>query len=328
MRSRINIPQEHALIYNNNTKDKHANKRVEPNKYWFQYPPEWTTANVGEKIIGIRSLTINHVTRNIWFIVTISLPNEQTPETPEQGSVPPTEPDDAAPTPDSGDESVQAKLGNFYVKFTLTDDWKELDDRVQQAVIAQLGKGEKYRNLVNVELTRLSRNKEFKDATMIRRTEKYWSYYNIDDLVENDELDSYGIRFTIDSITFPGATLMVEPASYDTRFVLHAEDFTADDSFNDPKHNINCVEFYDVWDRRSCEIKSSIANGVQNNYLGHTNVRYDPVKYFRINNNETGFTVELSSANDSIFPVVLPFDDRESINLEFVILQNATELYT
>jgi hypothetical protein len=121
---------------------------------------------------------------------------------------------------------------------------------------------------------------------------------------------------------------MVYPYSDDAKSVLHAEDFEFDEDFALPNHDINCVDFYDVWDLRPCMIKSNLASGVQHNYLGHTNVRYDPLKYYRINNNDNSFTFELMFGNSTKIPVLLPFDDVDPITLEYVILQNATELYT
>jgi hypothetical protein len=306
---KLNIPNEHAFIYNNETKDIYQNKRDanNPSKYTFQYPPEWTTANSGDKIIGFRSLWVSAAARSIsvWIGMQLTI-GDQWPD----GTI------------SSSEEETNFKSILFHCR--ISDDWNVFHNALQNALARQLG--ESYRGIIVSESTFLSRTKTTDDENMVCRNQKYWSYYNQESFT-NGAPDNYGIR--IHTELKRAEHVYTELALYldDAKAVFHGEDFEPDTQFNDPTHKTNCYEFYDVWGRKSCVVKSNIASGVQHNYLGHSHVRYDPLKYYRINNDDKTFTIELLISNNN-FPVILPFDDRETITIEYVILQNATELYT
>jgi hypothetical protein len=308
-------------------------------RYWFQYPPEWTTANVGEKIIGFRSLFIHHMARNMVFLIQFSLPEgELWPDGtesagPGEGSTPsepgnetPSEPGNETPS-EPGNETINDSLRYIFVQFILLDDWNVFNEAIQNALEAQLGKD--YRGLIYAEESYLSTDVTFKDETMIHKEGKHWSYYNVNN-TKSGKNNTYGICIhpSINKASKSNLSFIVEPLSDDAKSVLNCWDYVIDENFYDPTHAINWFQFYDVWDRRSCAIKSSIVSGSQNNYLGHTNIRYDPLKYYRINNNDREFSIDLLPYNNNHQSVFLPADDLETLTMEFVILQNATELYT
>jgi hypothetical protein len=304
----LNIPLEHAFVYNDRTKDIYRNKRDpdNPSKYTFQYPPEWVTANSGDRIIGFRSLWVSARARNLYIGIGLMIPD--------------------------GEHWPDGTIANSEVGFSkiltlncrVTEDWKTLNDAIQDALVMQLGSD--YKGIIVSESTYLSREKSNPINQMEYQNHKYWSYYNQGSLT-NGAPDTYGIRIRSEARLMPTLIFELYLLSDDTKAIFHGEDYIPDDIFNNDKHLTNCYEFYDVWSRKSCVIKSNIASGVQHNYLGHSHVRYDPLKYYRINNNDTTFSIELLISNNNL-PVILPFDDQETITIEYVILQNATELYT
>jgi hypothetical protein len=292
----------------------------------FQYPPEWTTADTGDKILGFRSLFIDHNVRMIALFFSINLPNnastDQISEEPDQNPEQPEESDNENP-----DEEVDA-LKTLLLFVRITDDWSALNDELQRLLVGKFD--ETYRGTIIAEEIYMCRKLTTTDETMVYQNTEYWSYYNKEKVTPiTDVPDTYGIQFRTTNQASEGMYFMITPAVFgDTKSMLHAETYFTDGTYAKNTRKINCIEFYDVWDRKTCAINSNIATGVQRNYLGHTNVRYDPLKYYRINNNDTDFSVELYIGHNNGIPVILPFDDKETLTMEYVILQNATELYT
>ena len=46
------------------------------NRFWFEYPPEWRTANVKERYIGFRSLYVSKIYRHLEFDLEITMSDE------------------------------------------------------------------------------------------------------------------------------------------------------------------------------------------------------------------------------------------------------------
>ena len=86
--------------------------------------------------------------------------------------------------------------------------------------------------------------------------------------------------------------------------------------------------FIDVWDRRHVMFTSSIATNTSRNEVGFSEVRYMPVKYFKVNSNETRFWIDLWIGRVTHIPAVLPRDDKDGFNLEVIFLHDDDELYT
>ena len=84
------------------------------------------------------------------------------------------------------------------------------------------------------------------------------------------------------------------------------------------------IVFYDVWDRHSCKIYSSIAES-SNGYIGNTTIYYDPIKYFKLNSTDQGFWIEFYSGRHKDIPVKIP--RSESFSIEMVLLPYNKLLY-
>jgi hypothetical protein len=157
---------------------------------------------------------------------------------------------------------------------------------------------------------------------------KYWRSYNGNNLKNGLANDSFSLSFRKSIHAPTNMTFMISNLNMDAKAMFHTEDFVSDPDYYQPDHNVTRIDFYDVWDYHPCMIKTDLANGVQHNYLGYSHVRYDPVKYYRINNSDNMFSIELFNGHYSNIPSILPFDDKETITIEYTILQNATQLYT
>jgi hypothetical protein len=80
----------------------------------------------------------------------------------------------------------------------------------------------------------------------------------------------------------------------------------------------NNLLFLNVWDRRSSLLKSNLVSGMMNNYLGYTGVRYKPLKFYKINDNDEKFYIDLYCGHNHRQITVLPYDDLECISVELV----------
>ena len=87
-------------------------------------------------------------------------------------------------------------------------------------------------------------------------------------------------------------------------------------------------KFNNVWDRDFVMFTSSIATNTSKNEVGFSEARYMPVKYFKVNSNETEFWIDLWIAKSLLIPAVLPRDGRDGFNLEVIFLHDNDELYT
>ena len=82
-------------------------------------------------------------------------------------------------------------------------------------------------------------------------------------------------------------------AGYYTKCMLKItdtnEDFDLIFNINDnplPEKYVTEMNFYDVWDRHSCKVFSSIAADSNRGYIGNSQVDLNPIKYFKINSTD------------------------------------------
>lgn len=86
-----------------------------------------------------------------------------------------------------------------------------------------------------------------------------------------------------------------------------------------------CHEFKHLWDRRSCKVFSSLASQSNRNYLGHTDIHYNPLKYFIIKNTDSKFYVDFYDGRHPKIPVKIP--EGESFFIELQLMQYKKLLY-
>jgi hypothetical protein len=168
---------------------------------------------------------------------------------------------------------------------------------------------------------------------MIRSTDKDIVYsgknYIAYNYRENNDEDMNGLKLSTDDTETIG-TMSIRFArrvanskiritnilSDYVRGLFNAEDYEKD---GPQTESYDAINFYNVWDRDSCYLKSSLATGVVDNCLGYSNIRYNPLKYFKITNNDTRFYIDFYIAHLPHFQAVLPYDNVDSIALELVL---------
>ena len=118
----------------------------------------------------------------------------------------------------------------------------------------------------------------------------------------------------------------------DTCFVLNNVKKNDETGFWEPITETERSEqliFRDIWNRKPIMVSSSLATNTFKNEIGFSGVRYMPIKYFKLNSNQSEFWVDLWVGKYMLIPAVLPHDDRDGISLELVFLHDDDDvLYT
>jgi hypothetical protein len=122
----------------------------------------------------------------------------------------------------------------------------------------------------------------------------------------------FGIKFFVTDKASLGTTFTITDMNQDSKYFFNVED----DYPSTQAISYNTLEFYDIWDRRSCLLKSSLVNG----YLGYSKVRYNPLKYYKITNNDEKFYIDLYNGHNHDLISVLPHDNLDHLSLEIVVM--------
>ena len=75
-----------------------------------------------------------------------------------------------------------------------------------------------------------------------------------------------------------------------------------------------------------CEVAASFASQSNHNLIGRTNESYTPIKYYKLNDNDDKFWIELYDRNEIDIPVA--FEDFFVFTMDVVLLQNRKLLYS
>lgn len=86
------------------------------------------------------------------------------------------------------------------------------------------------------------------------------------------------------------------------------------------------IVFYDVWDRHDNMITSSLTSLNSRQYLGFTDETFKPIKYFKLNNNTNEFWIELWNSRNRDIMSVLPYDNKDGLIIEAVLLESGKEI--
>lgn len=84
--------------------------------------------------------------------------------------------------------------------------------------------------------------------------------------------------------------------------------------------------FYDVWDRHDNMITSSLSMLNARQYLGFSDEIFKPFKYFKLNSNTNEFWVEFWNSKNREIPNILPFDNKDGLIIEAVLLKSGLEM--
>jgi hypothetical protein len=141
-------------------------------------------------------------------------------------------------------------------------------------------------NIISVDWTELRRHKN----NNIYEGKNYAAYDSENDINDSDTDNkdlSFGIRIRLWKAPL-GTEFSITDMNDDAKAFFNALDYN-----NIQTTYYNTIEFYDIWDRRSCLLKSNLVNSTMNNYLGYSMTRYNPLRYYKITNNDEKFYIDL-----------------------------------
>ena len=76
---------------------------------------------------------------------------------------------------------------------------------------------------------------------------------------------------------------------------------------------------FKVWTRHTIYLTSSISYEAEDNFLGHTNYSCNPIKYYRLTNNDKKFWVDMWESRNHNIPVEFPYDGKEVLYIEGIV---------
>ena len=257
-------------------------------RWWFKLPDTWTTSNIGEKIIGIRSIYLMKNRRKIELTVPIV-------------------------------------------------SWIAVEKDLREIFLGMMH----YVQLAVEENNKTKKPEQV--AFEMNEVDAYKRDIQMDGVYEKYENRRSFVEKIYCPNKYPEESL--DGTKYFTKCVFKItntnEDFELLFNINDnplPEDYATKIDFYDVWDRHSCKVFSSIAADSNRGYIGNSqlvfNLVFNPIKYFKINSTDKKFYIDFYNARNIKCPAVLPYkmkEDGSTLNEPFVIelqlMQNEKLLY-
>ena len=388
--------------------DEHGNRKpihdnIHWNRYDFDYPPEWQTSEIGESIVGVRSISLIKQPRIIAFNLHMRkylknkflwILREKYPE--QYGEFhtiqqfldafeeEPLEQDDIEEiVHDMGNNLINQITIPVSVDMSDEDSLDDLLDKIEERV----EKAIEYHNKIfdkehepnqdpfsesTTNKPLFVQNKDniikgYPDTDFVIECDddkqgmtitfkSYRNCYGIDDREDIfDNQYAFGNRdcfvdFMITNLVSPDDTFKkkYDPETFklkdeDERVLYNEDDDMFDDDFVDV-FNIGgdeCNEdienkylqylwfdweheFINIWHREPCEVHASFANQSNHNYLGHSDVMFIPIKYYKLNARDNRFWIEFYDKQTKN-PIKIP--KHECFTLEMQFMQNDKLLY-
>lgn len=271
-------------LFNSNS-DKATRDPIKKNRFHFKLPNEFILNNShNDKIVGITNLYITKGFRFIDFILKVKqVQILLSTETP------------------SYEETLREDLIRVRKFF---DDSILLKDLV-------IDINKEFDNLNDIEV-------KVKGTKPIQLMTSFFEY--------SDHTSVFTIKSPFNEYTIDERTVDNYLYSVEFDFVYINNDFKNIINYENHKPRLlNTEPFitYNIWDRNSCILYSNLAQGVDENYLGHT--RKYPlqfIKYFRLKGFNDGFWVDLFSTVEHKAPVYLPDDNKDALYIEAILLDS------
>lgn len=323
------------------------------NRYWFKYPAEWMTACNNEKIIGVRSAHILKSYKKLTFDVCLLKYSEAEFKAA------------CLRAKADGKLDIDEKTFDFSLRYIagtvkaariieIAHSYMNKDN-INEATIP-IFMDLKYDNNIRVVFAEYDRkyvkvipvfNKGIKstqpkfketDDVTVSLPDVLW----FDDIIREKGVDE--LRFILTSHNINNSDDPTQRFYTDCSIRNMNEDFKHvfnivsvedyDDESYDTKR-INVYEnitrfnryhrFYNLWDRSSCKLYSSLASQANKNYLCNTDVHFNPIKYFIVKSTDAEFYIDFYSSKHPKMPINLPTGDDFFIELQ--LTQNKKLLY-
>ena len=302
----IPIPTETALFSEDGEIDTELKWR-----WWFKLPDIWTTSNIGEKIIGIRSIYLMKNRRKIKYTIHMK---KYKYSYYIDGSIM------------IHDETVNELIVPIISWLPVEKDLREFYIDMLRYLNSAIEDNNKTKKPEQIAFEMNTQTAYKRDIQMDGVFEKY----------ENR-------RSFVEKIYCPNkySPEIIDGTTYYTKCMFKITDTNEDFDliFNKnqnplPEDYVIEMNFYDVWDRHSCKIFSNIASNSSRGYIGNSQIELNPIKYFKINSTDKKFYIDFYNSRNIKCPSVLPYkikEDGSTLNEPFIIelqlMQNEKLLY-
>ena len=268
------------------------------NRYYFNFPGNWITSNNGEIIVGVRSIWMIKRKRRLDFTLDVFKIKREIYEKYQAKN----------PTFD-----VNIIYKYFNEKKTNYTEGKDYNIK-QFSIVYDLLPDDNLNDFHNVLCDKYEASLNNQTTIFDKNDIEVYQYY-----------DANGYHISIDT---PHKKRKEDPLPtylYYFRIYRYNDDFR--DVFNLGKELIenrysfnfkSTLIFDNLWDRSPCKIFSSLAEQSLHQYIGPSNMNYNPIKYFKIKSTDQRFWVDLMAAAPYNLPVKLPKNESFCIEMQFL----------
>ena len=314
------IPIEHTFFLEDGERDK-----FKFNRYYFNFPQEWCTANHGEAIIGVRNIFMLARRRRLEFTITIRK-YYKSDYTSKNDNVE-FDYDCYNRIDDKRKSSVKVKC---VIWLDATDYFKDYFRGLNKYLISAFEE-------FNEEHKAEEERPKFFQANINEPpfendvlTDGYYdydkkTYIELITSPHNTNPDSkYYVEFQLDFESREGHDPTVKDRAYDFEDMFNIGYEPFQNSIYKLKNApavsrwFREIRFENIWDRHSCKIYSSFGTSSCNGYVGNTTVVYNPIKYFKLNSSDQRFWIEFYSGRDKEIPIMIPRNESFSIEMQFM----------
>ena len=302
----IPIPTETALFSEDGEIDTELKWR-----WWFKLPDIWTTSNIGEKIIGIRSIYLMKNRRKIKYTIHMK---KYKYSYYIDGSIM------------IHDETVNELIVPIISWLPVEKDLREFFIDMLRYLNSAIEDNNKTKKPEQIAFEMNTQTAYKRDIQMDGVFEKY---ENRRSFVEKIYCPNKYSPETIDGTTYyTECKFKITDTNEDFDLIFNKNQNPL------PEDYVIEMNFYDVWDRHSCKIFSNIASNSSRGYIGNSQIELNPIKYFKINSTDKKFYIDFYNSRNIKCPSVLPYkikEDGSTLNEPFIIelqlMQNEKLLY-
>ena len=335
------------------------------NRYWFNIPGEWLTSSNNEKIIGVRSVFLLKSKRALRFTICLRkyLKSDYKDAYTAVFKKVPDEDSMQYKVPSTSDltkvlnKMTEDKKNISEITIPIAS-WMEEDSKLkkiyQDILTVCQPYIQKYNSKTDLPPTMPKFNVSKEDpADRDIQMDGYYVEGNRKHLTDeypfflralegssecrsfnmvNDNNDFLQVFFSPRNLLKSDAyfvDIKFTTANNDFKDILNISDASKDSSTcnlaSDLLKYSRCHVLKNVWDRSHCKIFSSLASQSDKNYLCHSDVHFNPIKYFIIKSTDTRFFIEFFAGRHPKIPIKLP--RGESFFIEVQLEQNRKLLY-
>ena len=284
------------------------------NRYYFDFPAEWATANNGESIVGIRSIWLVAKHRKLDFAIYVLKVDKLAYKNLYK-----TEFNKTRLTINEAQKLVSEGICKYIGVRVI--DWLYVNDDIRLFFDAvHKAYKERIKDEKNDWFTQPDDHIAWRDIQI----DGYYDNDGYHEVIycENNKIDKNEtftdtdgiVKYKIPYVTF----FHIEEENDDFKELLNVGEDRDENSPNIYNEYVTEIVFDNVWDRHSCKVYSSIAEQSLHHYIGNSEVNFVPIKYYKLQSSDQRFWIEFHSGRHYNVPIKLPRNASFVINMQFL----------